>query len=78
MFDHCPESIKDVSLRLSKEPKIKSITQNTMETFEWKSDWNCIVLRYCVGYLDDMVLAKVLKRAVMSLTDRSDNNKDPT
>ena len=60
MFDHCPYSIRDVKLRLSKEPKINDITQCTMETFEWKSHWNCIVFRYCVNYLNDLALIKVL------------------
>ena len=60
MFDHCPFSIRDVKHRLSKEPKINDIIQCTMEAFEWKADYNCILFRYCVGYPDNSTLVKVL------------------
>ena len=39
-----------------------------METFESKLKYDCIVLRYCIGYLDAKAAAKVLKKLGSMLT----------
>ena len=34
-----------------------------MKEFDWEGKWNCILFRFCVGYLDNNELKSVLKKA---------------
>ena len=34
-----------------------------MQEYDWKEDYNCIVLRWCVGYLNDEELSAFLNKA---------------
>ena len=46
-----------------------------MIEFGWAKKWNCILFRFCVGYLDDDELIIVLKKAKQCLKERNNPNK---
>jgi len=50
--------------KLKKEcSKVKNIYKRDMKEFDWVEKWNCILFRFCVGYLDEDELISVLKKA---------------
>ena len=53
MFDHCPKSIDLVREKFKNFPKVSQIRQSKMESYEWDTEQNCILFRYCAGYLND-------------------------
>ena len=46
-----------------------------MKEFDWTDKWNCIIFRFCVGYLDKDDLINVLKKAKQCLKERNNPNK---
>ena len=46
-----------------------------MKEFDWEGKWNCILFRFCVGYLDDDELISVLKKAKQCLKERKNPSK---
>ena len=75
MFDQCTNAIDHVVTKFENEPKITSKTKRTMQSFEWDDEWNCIVFRYCVGYLEDEELKEVLIKAQKCLKGRVSTDK---
>ena len=63
MFDQCPKAVKIVKGLKTKYSVIKSVDQATMQGYEWKKEYNAIILRWCAGYLNDEELAAFLRKA---------------
>ena len=53
LMDQAADSIA-IARRLKDEcPKIGSVYESSMQEFDGHKEYNCIVLRYVTGYLDD-------------------------
>ncbi len=63
LFDRCKQALDNAKEKIGKNPKLGEPIVHTMQNFPWDSKWNCIVCRYCVGYLDDEELVQFLKKA---------------
>ena len=54
LMDRAHEAVKEANqLRLQNGNKIVAVHQASMEAFSPDTFFNCIVLRYCIGYLSD-------------------------
>ena len=71
LMDVCPESIKHAQMLKSKNSKIDLFNQCSMEDFIASKKYNCIVLRYAIGYLSDEKLVRFLTNCRVWLTENS-------
>ena len=78
LFDQCERAVTDAKERLRGKAKVNTITRARMQNFPWRSEWNCIVFRYCVGYPPDEELVQILQKAGQCLKGRKDNHKRGT
>ena len=46
-----------------------------MQAFEWDQKWNCIIFRYCGGYLKDDELVEVMIKARKCLIGKNSEMK---
>ena len=53
LMDQCPESIKLAEKLQAESGKIGDVKKSSMQDFMTINKYNCIVLRYCIGYLGD-------------------------
>lgn len=53
MFDHDTHAVNMAKALQQKHPKIKRVEQSSMETYEFKTEYNLIFMRYASGYLND-------------------------
>ncbi len=75
LFDQCEQAKDDAKENIGKNPKLGQLRVHTMQNFPWDSEWNCIVCRYCVGYLDDEELVQFLQRAAQCLEGNDERAK---
>ena len=53
LLDQCPQSIEHAK-KLKKDcDKVNEIYHSDMASFDWEGKWNCILFRFCIGYLDE-------------------------
>ena len=62
LMDQCPESIKLAEKLQVESGKIGDVKKSSMQDFMTINKYNCIVLRYCIGYLDDDELVQFLQK----------------
>ena len=55
-FDQCPVAVKELEKLQLSMPAIKKVDQASMQSYHWEERYNCILLRWCVGYLSDDAL----------------------
>ena len=67
LFDQCPEAIKDANKKLDCYPKLGNVSISRMQDFTFDSKYNCILCRYCPGYLSDDELVEFLQKAAKNL-----------
>ena len=61
-MDQAADSIA-IARKLKEEcPRIGSVYESSMQEFDGHKEYNCIVLRYVTGYLDDQELIRFLSR----------------
>ena len=62
LMDKCEDAIEMAEQLKLKSNKIGSVYHTRMQEFEPSSKYNCVVLRYCIGYLDDREASLFLTR----------------
>ena len=68
LMDRAHEAVKEVNqLRLQNGNKIVAVHQASMEAFLPDTSFNCIVLRYCIGYLSDDAAVQFLRKMGQAL-----------
>ena len=68
-FDQCHESV-NLAMIIRTDYKLKGeATRACMEIFQPKKNYDCIVMRYCIGYLDDKKMIKFLYKIKHGLTN---------
>ena len=63
MLDPCPVAISKVKTLKVRLPAIDRVTRASMQEYQWRKCYNCIVLRWSAGYLDDEELVTFLEKA---------------
>ena len=69
-FDQCPNAIKQLEMLQDSIKKIQKVDQATMQSFFWEELYDCILLRWCVGYLGDEELIVFLNQAIKHLNKK--------
>ena len=63
LMDRAYEAVKEANqLRLQNDNKIVAVHQASMEDFSSSNTFNCIILRYCFGYLSDYDAVQFLRK----------------
>ena len=76
-MDQAADSLA-IARRLKEEcPRIGSVYESSMQDFDGHKEYNCIVLRYVSGYLDDKELERFLSRLGNMLARKSKSLKGP-
>ena len=74
LLDQCPTSIAYARALKDEYPsKIGDITLTTMQEFNTTHKYNCIVLRWTLGYLCYYTASKVLKKLGQMLVENNNN-----
>ena len=76
MMDRAEGAIEHANALKRQNPKIREVYNSTMQKFETDKKYNCIVLRYCTGYLSDEELSNFLKKLGSMLEKGSDDLHD--
>ena len=74
MMDRCKEALEYARILKLESANVEHIYESEMETFKSDLKYDCIVLRYCIGYLDVKTAAKVL-RSLGSMLTQTQNQR---
>ena len=75
-MDRAEGAIEFAKALQRENPKIREVSTTTMQKFETDKKYNCIVLRYCTGYLNDEELSAFLRKLGSMLDQKSSNFVD--
>ena len=67
LMDRSPEAIMHAEQLRAESKRIGAVSKATMQEFKPTAKYNCIVLRYCIGYLNDVEAVDFLSRLGQSL-----------
>ena len=69
-FDQCPKAVKLLEKLRAKYVEVDLVDQARMQSHAWQREYTCILLRWCVGYLNDLDLVAFLKESAKHLKPR--------
>ena len=63
LMDQCPKAINLVMQVKHFFPRLKNVKKSTMQDYEFKHEYNLILMNWCIGFLDDNELVTFLLKA---------------
>ena len=62
LLDQCQEAVKEMRSYQGRCERVRHLFHMPMQDLDTQLKYNCIVLRYCIGYLDDEQAARFLRK----------------
>ena len=75
LFDESQGAVTDAMKNLEGVERVGQVAKSRMQDYTFDEKYNCILLRYCVGYLTDDELVVFLKKAAENLVGQADEQK---